>query len=1224
MIQLKTVKRIIVILLLLAFGTAHIVYAQAGTTSRGTEFWTVWMDHIGGSNGEVSQMTLYITADAATTGTVSFTDDSANISFSVTPNQVTFVQIPSTQLLSAAGKSNKGIHITAFKPIGVYAHIYASNVSGATLLLPVNTLGKNYYSLNYTQVSNSRSDPRVPGLPAYSTFDIVATEDATTIQVTPSADLLDGNPGNQLFTVTLNKGEVYQGLSAADLTGTKIQSVSTGNNTCKKIAVFSGSSKIGIGCINYTKPPDGNKLTSDNLFQQVYPTSTWGKNYIAISLKDRNYDIYRIVLSDPNTSVTINGNPVPPNLFQNNLYYEFSTTGTSSSAISADKPVQVVQYTPSQNEAINCSSRLENAGDPEMIYLTPVEQGIDHVTLYSTGYYNITQSYINVVIPSTGIPSFTLDGQPYSDFTAVAGNTAYSYAQIPVSSGPGSLPGSSGTISSGTHHIQAAVPFNAIAYGFGEAESYGYAAGTNLKNLNEFISLQEPQSNTNATAGCTGITYNLQLTLPYQTSSITWDLKNGDPPVTITNPTPENTIVRGGQTLYVYKYVRPVTYTAAGDYTVVATVINPGSTECGLAEDVEFDFSVSDIPDAKFTAPASVCPNETVNFTDHTDTKGVSTQTWTWDFDDAVNATANNPNTSVLQNPVHTYIKPGNYTATLTVTNINGCQSSYQQAIHINAIPKAAFTTSVPDCETRDITFTDTSTPGDGAIVKWVWNFGDNTTPVTKTDNTPFTYQYAQKGTYAVSLTLTGSLGCVSDVYTQNITVAPLPVVDFTLPDVCLSDAFAQFTSTASVNDNSDPSLSYSWDFGDAANATPANPNTSDAANPKHKYTAVGNYTVTLTVTSAHGCVAAKTQLFTVNGAVPVAKFSVLNSNALCSGDDVIFDASQSTVDFGAITKVVFYYNYGNAPAESSVYYKSMGQIPADFKFHHNYGLFYTPASQTYSVKMEAYSGQSCVNVSPVQNITVMANPSVTLLQIGTVCQNTSPIQITENKNGFTGTGVFSGPGVTASGLFMPYVAGAGTFTVNYVFTAANGCNYTTSQQVTVNPQPSVNAGPDLTVLEGGSVTIHATATGTRPLTYKWTMADGSPAVTLNRDDTPDPVASPVNDATYIVTVTSGDGCLSAADVDVKVLKAPAVPNTFTPNNDGVNDKWQIKYLESYPNCTVDIYNRYGEHLYSSIGYATAWDGTYKGVQLPAATYYYIINPKNGRKKITGSVTIIR
>jgi gliding motility-associated-like protein len=94
--------------------------------------------------------------------------------------------------------------------------------------------------------------------------------------------------------------------------------------------------------------------------------------------------------------------------------------------------------------------------------------------------------------------------------------------------------------------------------------------------------------------------------------------------------------------------------------------------------------------------------------------------------------------------------------------------------------------------------------------------------------------------------------------------------------------------------------------------------------------------------------------------------------------------------------------------------------------------------------------------------------------------------------------------------------------------------------------------------------------------------------------------------------------------VFVKLLKEVKVPNAFSPNNDGINDKWEIQYLESYPGCTIDVFNRYGQTVFHSTGYNKPWDGTYNGTPLPVATYYWVINPKNGRQAITGSVTIIR
>jgi gliding motility-associated-like protein len=84
-----------------------------------------------------------------------------------------------------------------------------------------------------------------------------------------------------------------------------------------------------------------------------------------------------------------------------------------------------------------------------------------------------------------------------------------------------------------------------------------------------------------------------------------------------------------------------------------------------------------------------------------------------------------------------------------------------------------------------------------------------------------------------------------------------------------------------------------------------------------------------------------------------------------------------------------------------------------------------------------------------------------------------------------------------------------------------------------------------------------------------------------------------------------------------------SIPNTFTPNGDGINDTWEIKDMAGYPNGTVDIFDRYGIKVYSSIGYS-AWDGTYKGIKVPTGTYYYIIDLKNSAKAIAGNITIIR
>jgi len=1167
------------------------------TTNVGTEFWTAYMLHNNGAATDgtgkdgKSLMSLYITSTVNTSGTVSIADGSFSaIPFTVTANQVTIVTIPPAAFLNSAGTANKGIHIVALKPVAIYAHIYALSVSGATLLLPVSTLGKDYFSINYTQQSNA-----APKDPAFSAFVIIATEDNTTVQITPTGQLTDNHASGVTFSVNLNKGEVYQGLSSTDLTGTKITSVNSATGSCTRIAVFSGSSRIDIGC-------NPKYITSDNLFQQVYPTASWGKSYITAPLKSRNYDVFRIMLSNPATTtdpnVKLNGTSVPLTFF-NNGYYEFSSQ--SPNVITADQPVQVVQYAVSEDNTITCGAFVDDIGDPEMIFLNPLEQTVDHVTLYSTGNYEILASFINVVIKTSAVPTFQLDGSPYTGFTPVPGNPLYSYAQIAVESGPQDVQVSSG--SQGTHTLSAGDGFNAIAYGFGQAESYGYAAGTNLQNLNENITLASPVNDTITQAnGCTGVNYKLQLTLPYQTTSIVWNLKNGTT-YTDNNPLAVSTVTKGTQTLYMYQYYKTVNYTTTGDTSVIATAFDPIAGTCGNNDVIEFDFNISSPPLANFSVTGSCLTDSTI-FTDKTNVNGSFIKTWLWDFGDNT--------TSALQNPKHLYTNPGNYKVTLTVANVNGCGTDTAQTIYISHKPVANFTASIPICAGQQVTLTDQSSPVDGKIVQWIWSYGDGKTD-TASDNKPVNHTYANAGLDTVKLIVITDIGCSSFPFTQAIKVSPEPVVDFALPDVCLSDAYAQFTDKSTIADTTASSFTYLWNFGDP-NATAVNPDTSALQNPRHKYSQVGSYNVTLTVQSKFGCTFSKTQPFTVNGDIPVAAFSVVNSNSLCSMDDVIFQ-DQSTVNFGNITKIVWYFDYNNHPQDSVVFTKD--SLASNRMYHHNYGLFNSPLTQNYLVKMDVYSGISCISATQ-QNITIKANPTVSLSVIGPLCANAQPVQITENKNGFTGAGVFSGTGVSSTGLFDPTVTGPGTFIINYLFTAQNGCNYSTTQTVVVNPAPAVSAGADIYVLEGGQEKINATATGDN-LTYQWTPSAG-----LDHDNILNPTINPTNNTVYTLVVTNGEGCSASSSVTVNVLKYPVIPNTFTPNGDGVNDTWNIKYLDSYPGNTVDIYNRYGEKVFSSVGYTVPWDGTYKGAVLPSDTYYYIINPRNGRKVISGSVTIIR
>jgi gliding motility-associated-like protein len=110
--------------------------------------------------------------------------------------------------------------------------------------------------------------------------------------------------------------------------------------------------------------------------------------------------------------------------------------------------------------------------------------------------------------------------------------------------------------------------------------------------------------------------------------------------------------------------------------------------------------------------------------------------------------------------------------------------------------------------------------------------------------------------------------------------------------------------------------------------------------------------------------------------------------------------------------------------------------------------------------------------------------------------------------------------------------------------------------------------------------------------------------------------------------VTRSDGtCESSKTKAEAVIAAPGVliPNTFTPNNDGINDVWKISGLENFPAVQVNVYSRDGKQVYTSVGYGKPFDGTENGQTLPEGVYYYTIDLKTKDCGATsGSLTIIR
>ena len=874
-------------------------------SNKGRDFWVGYGYHqqmTNGGGGGTQDMVLYFATEAITTVTVTIPGTGYSQTYSNIPANTVFTSnpIPKTGSQDArltdesAGPEQKGIHITSDRPIVAYAHIYNQSVSGACILFPTNTLGKEYYSVNYKNISNSAN--------ANCWFYVVACDTGiTTVEITPSANTINHAAGVP-FTVNLKQGEIYNLLgkitsatnpySSVDLTGSKIQSISTSTAACKKIGVFSGSGRISITCT-------GSSSSSDNYMVQSFPKSAWGKKYLTTPTGGvMNYNIFRVCVLDPTTVVKVNGSPIGLPL-QNNFYYEIPVT-KNPLLIEGDKPILVAQYVTSQGACGNGSQ----PGDPEVIYLSPVEQNINKVLWNATGNYAIVQHFINVVIPRTGtaISSFKLDGVPVPAGSFSIHGQAPGYAYLTQAVGPGQ------------HTITSDSGFNAIAYGFGNAESYGYNAGTNVRDLYQFVSVQNQLATVNFPAACRNSPFYLSMTFPYQPASIQWIFgaalnAMGIADVTNNSPVYDSTWTVNGKQLYQYKLSTSFSVSAAGTYPIRLIAQNPTSDGCGGLQEINYDLQVFEAPVVDFSFNNDGCVTSPVVFTPVSNTGGRTAIAWYWNFADG--------NTANTINATHTFAGAGSYEVKYAVITDIGCISdTAKHIVALNNLPIAKFQVASLPCAGRAVVFSDLSTiDGAGTLAKWYWDFGDGSPSVLATSNADQSHKFTSNGTFNVSLRVESASGCQSTLFTMPLTVnQPQPEAGFISPKVCLADPIASFLDTSFIPTGS--IVSWEWNFGDV-NANAGNPNMSTNQNPTHHYIAIGSYTATLIATGSSGCKDTVAQTFFVNGSTPVAGFAIQNQGSLCSNRAVAI-TDESTVDFGSVVKVEIYWDYDNDPANKT------------------------------------------------------------------------------------------------------------------------------------------------------------------------------------------------------------------------------------------------------------------------------------------------------------------
>ncbi|HRG38812.1 MAG TPA: gliding motility-associated C-terminal domain-containing protein [Bacteroidia bacterium] len=218
------------------------------------------------------------------------------------------------------------------------------------------------------------------------------------------------------------------------------------------------------------------------------------------------------------------------------------------------------------------------------------------------------------------------------------------------------------------------------------------------------------------------------------------------------------------------------------------------------------------------------------------------------------------------------------------------------------------------------------------------------------------------------------------------------------------------------------------------------------------------------------------------------------------------------------------------------------------------------------------------------------------------------------------GIGYFWSPTMGLNNPTSPHPAIRPTTSVTYILTATTpGCPpFIDSVTITIIPTPKIDAGNDITIKEGENVTLHATG-GT---TYFWEPKDS-----IKYFNTANPDVAPKDTTKYYVYASDPTNTCFGVD-SVTVFVEPSdeiiIYNTFTPNGDGSNDVWFIANINKYPNSRLEVFNRQGRLVYTSRGYLNNWNGKASGEDIPAATYFYVLDLADGKHKYHGTVTIVR
>ena len=673
-------------------------------------------------------------------------------------------------------------------------------------------------------------------------------------------------------------------------------------------------------------------------------------------------------------------------------------------------------------------------------------------------------------------------------------------------------------------------------------------------------------------------------------------------------------------------------------------------------------------PTFHFISTQKKCVNQPITFYDSTVSFAGILKRY-WNFGDG------SPIDSVSINPIHIYTIAGDYTVTLTVRGIDGCDETFTQVIHVGGKPVAGFSYT-ESCVGNTIQFTDTSHVNVGTINNWYW-YLDNA-GITSTIQNP-TSVYSTPGIKNIKFVVSTIEGCESDTLRQAITVAARPVIDFSFTDsVCLGTPTI-FTDHSTLSGGF---VNYwQWTYSDSS--FPAT-----VQNPIHIFTNPGAHNVTL-LTSGTGSNTCAGTSITKTVFVVDKPIAGIKSIIICERQQVqLLDSSYSTDgllitncwwDLGngqfsnqcnplvtyttpgpKIIKHVVYNSRGcksdtltvtinvadkpivkfglSTPIcnDSSLRFTDSstvqnGSVNQWNWIHNNVSFSSTQNTTGYfpygnnQVGLSVTSNLGCFSDTIYKSFRLIKNP-VVAMHFNDTCKY-SPVRFTANETS-TNIGInlwhwTFGDSQQMDGVPIVHTYTAnGQYTVTLYATSIEGCKDTITSFVNIY---GTNAFAGNDTIAAANQPIQLQATG--GISYEWSPSDG-----LSSTSIANPIATVSGNKTYYLKAYTPGGCESYDTINIIIFKGPEfyMPTAFTPNSDGLNDVLTPFLIGLKRFDYFAVYDRYGKQIFYTTKEKKGWDGSYKGRQQPIGTYIWMakgvyFNSVNSVPTIrNGSVMLLR